>query len=157
MYSNFLNKPLFWGVLATIPSSACSLLSPFHLPREDTVLVDPQLIILTRLLSHHCITIGRCQFIYRSQRMLGTFNQCMPMILSNKWGCHSYTKSLVGSDIGAVHWFCAVMHEMCPISWHRIYIELYGNIIFPDWVSIVHYDTTQEHNHYFHNNIYYTK
>ena len=31
----------------TFPSSACSLLSPSHLPGEDTALVEPKLIVLT--------------------------------------------------------------------------------------------------------------
>ncbi len=49
----------------TFPVLACSPLSP-HLPGEDTALLEPQLTILTRLLSHHCL-IARCQFIYCSQ------------------------------------------------------------------------------------------
>ncbi len=39
------------------PSSACSFHSPSHLPWEDTTWVsfNLQLILLTRLLSHHCL------------------------------------------------------------------------------------------------------
>ena len=61
-FTSDIQLTVIYPTLQGFPNSACHS----HLPGEDTALVKPQLIVLTRLLSNY-YTIARCQCIYHSQ------------------------------------------------------------------------------------------
>ncbi len=48
-------------------------------------------------------------------RMLGTFNQHLPMILFDNYYSQRKPTSLPNTDMGGVPYFCAAEREMCPI------------------------------------------
>ncbi len=50
-----------------------------------------------------------------TERMLGTFNQHLPMILSHNYWCQRKPTSLVDTGMDGVPYFCAAEHEICPI------------------------------------------
>ncbi len=48
-------------------------------------------------------------------RMLGTFNQHLPMILSDNSYSQRKPTSLLDTGMGGVPYFCAAEHEMCKV------------------------------------------
>ena len=49
------------------------------------------------------------------ERMLGTFNQHLPMIISHNYWCQRKPTSLPDTGMDGVPYCCAAEHEICPI------------------------------------------
>ena len=75
---------------------------------------DMKMTIL-KILDTTCRYMHEFSKMTRIKRMLGTFNQHLPMILSDNFYGQRKPASLLDTGMGDVPYFCAADREMCPI------------------------------------------
>ncbi len=87
-------------------------------------------------------------------RMLGTFNQHLPMILSNNYLCNSKPTSWIDTDMCVIPWSVQQSLKNVLFIFH---IEIYRNSILPKLLAKINYGTTPVHGYSFYKKCYYTK